>query len=897
MPNKISLEYVDKQLGKLFFTDVNSVPKQSKRFINKFAELLMEIRSADELEISIQDLYDFKEIIPDIIDDTIEPGLGIETVYDSGTRKLEISLDQDFTMQLVRDTPLTGLVSLSGSISAADTVLSAFGKVTNFMTTITTGFTPGQVLYGSSTGGIKGESGFFYDEALGYLGLGTDTPQTTIEAVRDGVSMIQRTTVSTGHASQRYLNDLNSVNRALEIGYGGSAFAGALLIGGIVGETAYIASTGNKSMQFGVNNRYAMSISHTSYNLLVGTLVDIGAGNKLQVGGNILPATTNTHTLGNASYVWNAIHATNITLPTFTQGSILFAGVGGIVSQSNANFFWDNTFRTLRLNQPSGSSTIISLDYAGVSRVSHRIDDSGIPHYDIIHKPATGSLRLWTAFTLRMEVTNTGVLNLYNPTPNTVFAHFKMSTGPGGIKFYESTVSGHPSIFLTNGSGTNTAVLTASGVSYFTGGNVIIGGTADNGNEFQVFGNQYVSGTLLVGVLKSGLGLELSHGMGNGIGFGFSTRSDSSATRSYTTGSGGSLWIFNGYAPVGGDGLYAGINLTGEINQTGGATGKVRGVYVNYTVTAAADFRAFESSNNTGWQFYAAGTSRSFFGGAFWVSTGANHQYNYAYADLSKDKFWQFGDTAARQAIGIKANTQNMYVYSLNGGAPNTLMVDYTTGWLSVGHTGVPLGTMHVKGNGGTVLAIDNSSNIRVFTLENDGRLWLGSTSHASDMYPTDGGTAIALSGEGWFIKNGMTSGQGYGYRFSNRQVGVSPGRTATGGVNGMFWLNEGFGPTSGTGTYAMLSLFPVINQTGGANGRTWALYINPTLTAAFNFVAIEVTVGKSIFKDVEVGSSDGFYLGDKDTDDTWRITRSGGNLVIERRELGAYVTKDTIFA
>jgi len=39
-------------------------------------------------------------------------------------------------------------------------------------------------------------------------------------------------------------------------------------------------------------------------------------------------------------------------------------------------------------------------------------------------------------------------------------------------------------------------------------------------------------------------------------------------------------------------------------------------------------------------------------------------------------------------------------------------------------------------------------------------------------------------------------------------------------------------------------------------------------------------------------GATDFIYFGAVDTNGTWRIGRSGNNLVFERREAGAYVTK-----
>ena len=60
--------------------------------------------------------------------------------------------------------------------------------------------------------------------------------------------------------------------------------------------------------------------------------------------------------------------------------------------------------------------------------------------------------------------------------------------------------------------------------------------------------------------------------------------------------------------------------------------------------------------------------------------------------------------------------------------------------------------------------------------------------------------------------------------------------------------VNNVFNPTSGTATYTTLNLAPTINQTGGANGISRALYINPTITAAADFRALEVAAGKLMF-------------------------------------------------
>ncbi|MBN1483780.1 MAG: hypothetical protein JXA37_03585 [Chloroflexia bacterium] len=47
----------------------------------------------------------------------------------------------------------------------------------------------------------------------------------------------------------------------------------------------------------------------------------------------------------------------------------------------------------------------------------------------------------------------------------------------------------------------------------------------------------------------------------------------------------------------------------------------------------------------------------------------------------------------------------------------------------------------------------------------------------------------------------------------------------------------------------------------------------------------------------VEIASGGAYYLGDPDTDGSWRIIRSGTDLAIERREGGTWVAKSTISA
>lgn len=55
--------------------------------------------------------------------------------------------------------------------------------------------------------------------------------------------------------------------------------------------------------------------------------------------------------------------------------------------------------------------------------------------------------------------------------------------------------------------------------------------------------------------------------------------------------------IIPSFKPTSGTATHAGLNLAGGINQTGGASGITRGIYVNQTLTAVADYRALETAN------------------------------------------------------------------------------------------------------------------------------------------------------------------------------------------------------------------------------------------------------------------------------------------------------------
>lgn len=119
-----------------------------------------------------------------------------------------------------------------------------------------------------------------------------------------------------------------------------------------------------------------------------------------------------------------------------------------------------------------------------------------------------------------------------------------------------------------------------------------------------------------------------------------------------------------------------------------------------------------------------------------------------------------------------------------------------------------------------------------------------------SPLTPVNSATAI---GQAAYSRQGTETTSDYGFAF------VGNNRQNTAGTHTDVVVQRGFAPTSGTALYVGLAVQPTINQTGGANGITRGLYINPTLTAAADFRALEISDGNVVLpKTVTAGGTTG---------------------------------------
>ena len=111
-----------------------------------------------------------------------------------------------------------------------------------------------------------------------------------------------------------------------------------------------------------------------------------------------------------------------------------------------------------------------------------------------------------------------------------------------------------------------------------------------------------------------------------------------------------------------------------------------------------------------------------------------------------------------------------------------------------------------------------------------------------------DGG--FVFSGGVGHIKRNTTLTLGIEYLIANSYVNGHIRRPSANWTttSGAVYLGRDIGtfsPTSGIASHTNLSIETVINQTGGASGTTRGIHINPTLTSAADYWALDISAGR----------------------------------------------------
>ena len=377
---------------------------------------------------------------------------------------------------------------------------------------------------------------------------------------------------------------------------------------------------------------------------------------------NVLAYTSATDIWENKT-VETALGYTPFQLPALTSGSVLFSD-GTTIAQDNSQFFWDNTNKRLCLGtNTSVTGSALSISSAAQSNIQ-LIDTTnnaslnlGVGNFDATIS-SNGRLFLQSSTTLSVGTTNVGIgissatLAKFHVVGNVLFSagNVSLNSTSGNTQIGTSTDGGFKldvngtarvsgTTTITPAALTGTAATSALDIAqtWNTTGTpsaikLNVTDTSSNGSSFLL--DLRVANTQLFAVTKSGFiafggafgstgaligtsagTLNFYHKNTTAAAYGFDFRPNSGAITA-TSSESGLISLRQTFSPTSGTGIFNAINLSSNliINQTGTATGITRGLYINPTLTAAADFRAIETTAGNV-LFGASGT------GFFWDNT------------------------------------------------------------------------------------------------------------------------------------------------------------------------------------------------------------------------------------------------------------------------------------
>ncbi|MBI5133764.1 MAG: tail fiber domain-containing protein [Candidatus Taylorbacteria bacterium] len=209
-------------------------------------------------------------------------------------------------------------------------------------------------------------------------------------------------------------------------------------------------------------------------------------------------------------------------------------------------------------------------------------------------------------------------------------------------------------------------------------------------------------------------------------------------------------------------------------------------------------------------------------------------------------------------------------IFQTGNGSTNTRMVIDVNGNVGIGST-TPWARLGIKGSDASAntrsFAVSNSSDTSLWEIRNDGKLL--SQGNSGRLYFDLSGTAgtttsslITVNGQSnattqtvltladaagrSLIANFNSDGSGQrNLSFNDGTNGVFKIAAITGHPAGNMidyvTVNPTINPSSGSGSGSALLVSPTINQTGGANGTVYGLRVNPTLTSAADFRAVQI--------------------------------------------------------
>lgn len=218
-----------------------------------------------------------------------------------------------------------------------------------------------------------------------------------------------------------------------------------------------------------------------------------------------------------------------VTISEMEEGSVLFAGPAGLVSQDNANLFWDDANNRLGI---ATNAPLTTLDVNGGIRVTGTyvvpISGTGLEFADVVtYSQILAYDRTLAAYrTMRVDgsvlLLNAGSLGnvaigassasarLLVKGAGLISQDFFHIEDSGGVRMLEvtSNPSGDAALNLRNTSGTAKILLETNGASYFIGGEVGIHTATPSAGAYLVVGGIQAGNAGLEIVPTSGVTLQ-----------------------------------------------------------------------------------------------------------------------------------------------------------------------------------------------------------------------------------------------------------------------------------------------------------------------------------------------------------------------------------------------------
>ena len=167
------------------------------------------------------------------------------------------------------------------------------------------------------------------------------------------------------------------------------------------------------------------------------------------------------------------------------------------------------------------------------------------------------------------------------------------------------------------------------------------------------------------------------------------------------------------------------------------------------------------------------------------------------------------------------------------------------------------------SGSGDRHSAWWNQLLTEVMSLTSNGRLVVANSYNVGTHSINASGFQKIVSGaDGWVFSNSISY-------------------TAANGVYAFLKTLNQISPTSGTAEFNDFHIRPTVNQTGGANGIVRGVYIDPIITNAPNWIALEAKIGKILVAagDLECGSTTNGLVQRSPNGQRWRWTVSNAGI------------------